>query len=46
MFHSLIFSPPLPDSMEEASALANSVGILAKRVLGEQNSFDVSFLIK
>ena len=30
----IIFS--LPDSMEEASALANSVGIIAKRMLGKK----------
>ena len=35
-FHPFNFSPFFPDSMEEASALATSVGILAKRVLGEK----------
>lgn len=31
------------DSMEEASALANSVAILAKRMLGEKNFLDVHY---
>ena len=40
----LFFS--FPDSMEEASALADNVGILAKRMLGKTRiSFDVSFVI-
>ena len=35
-----------PDSTEEASALANNVGILAKRMHGKKIiSFDVSFVI-
>ena len=36
MSHSLIYFF-LPDSMEEASALAYSVGIIAKRMLGKKN---------
>ena len=35
-YPSLFIDAFLPDSMEEASALANSVGILAKRLLGEE----------
>jgi len=48
MSHSLIHSHPFffPDSMEEASALANSVGILAGCMLGkEKKILDVSFVI-
>ena len=45
-FTDSFFSLLSPESTEEASALVNSVGIFAKRMLGKNIiSFDVSFVI-